>query len=221
MVANLKVKQKPSKVAWPCYRNERNSIQGNLKKIHTDVASLRLKTDVGHIQELEVKREKLGEEVNTLRQRIGSIQTEISTHQSQFDNVLRVGYKNTKIQLSRMDQQKRKLEKEVADALLERDAIKKETDELEKTRVELSKAVLSAREESKKFTSQIDSIDTELRLLDAEYEQAERLLNQLNLGTETTQMRMQNLQGQLNCSATSNPWKQRRIRLRKQKPLFE
>ncbi len=179
------------------FRNERNSIQGSLKKIHTDIASLRLKTDVAHIQELEVQREKIGEEANTLRQRIGSIQTEISTHQSQFDRVLRVSYKNTKIQLSRMDQQKGKLEKEVADALLERDTIKKETDELEKSRVELSKAVLSAREESKKFTSQIDSIDGELRLLDTEYEQAERLLNQLNLGIETTQLRMQNLQGQL------------------------
>ncbi len=179
------------------FRNERNSIQGSLKKIHTDIASLRLKTDVAHIQELEVQREKIGEEANTLRQRIGSIQTEISTHQSQFDRVLRISYKNTKIQLSRMDQQKGKLEKEVADALLERDAIKKETDELEKSRAELSKAVLSAREESKKFTSQIDSIDGELRLLDTEYEQAERLLNQLNLGIETTQLRMQNLQGQL------------------------
>ncbi len=187
------------------FRNERNSIQGNLKKIHTDVVSLRLKTDVAHIQELEVQREKLGEEANTLRQRIGSIQTEISTHQSQFDRVLRVSYKNTKIQLSRMDLQKGKLEKEVADALLERDAIKKETDELEKTRVELSKAVLSAREESKKFTSQIDSIDGELRLLDTEYEQAERLLNQLNLGTETTQMRMQNLQGQLKLYGYDQP----------------
>ena len=86
---------------------------------------------------------------------------------------------------------KGKLEKEVADALLERDTIKKETDELEKSRVELSKAVLSAREESKKFTSQIDSIDAELRLLDTEYEQADRLLNQLNLSIETTQLRLQ------------------------------
>jgi chromosome segregation protein len=61
----------------------------------------------------------------------------------------------------------------------------------------LSKAVLSAREESKKFTSQIDSIDSELRTLDSEYEQAERLLNQLQLSMETSQLRLQQLQGQL------------------------
>jgi chromosome segregation protein len=179
------------------YRNERNAIRKSHQKIHAEIAALRLKTDVAHIQELEVQREKIGEELNTLRQRLGSAQTEISTHQSQFDRVLRIGYKNTKIQISKIEQQQRKLEKEVADALQEREIIKKETDEQEKSRIDLSKAVFSAREESKKFTSQIDSIDSELRMLDSEYEQAERLLNQLQLGIETSQLRLQQFQGQL------------------------
>jgi chromosome segregation protein len=179
------------------YRNERNNIQGNLKKIHTEIGALRLKTDVTHIQELEVQREKFGEESNTLRQRLGSLQTEINTSQSQFDHVLRIGYKNTKIQLSKIDQQQEKLQKEVADSIVERDAIKKEIDVLEKSRVELSNAVLSAREESKKFTSQIDAIDAELRLLDVEYEQADRLQNQMHVSMETAQLRLQQLQAQL------------------------
>ncbi len=179
------------------YRNERNNIHVNLKKIHTEIAALRLKTNVAHIQELEVQREKFGEESNTLRQRIGSLETEINTNQSQFDHVLRVGYKNTKIQLSKLEQQQEKLQKEVADAIVERDAIKKEAEELEKRRMELSNAVLSAREESKKFTSQIDAIDAELRLLDVEYEQADKLQNQLQVSLETTQLRLQQLIAQL------------------------
>ena len=179
------------------YMNERNSIQKTLQKLHTDIANLRLKTDVTHIQELEVQREKLGEEVNTLRQNSGSTQTEISTYQSQFDRVLRNGYKNIKIQIAKVEQQQRKIEKEVAEAQAERESIRKELDEQEKSRVELSKAVFSAREESKKFTSQIDVIDAELRLLDSEYEQAERLQNQLQLGMETSQLRLQQLQSQL------------------------
>lgn len=179
------------------YRNERNSIQSSLKKLHSEITELRLKTDVGHIQELEVQREKFGEEANTLRQRLGSIQTEISTYQSQFDQVLRIGYKNTKIQLTKVEQQQEKLQKEVSEAISERDAIKKEVEELEKKRVELSSAVLSAREESKKFTSQIDNIDSELRMLDSEYEQADRLLSQLRINLETSQLRLQQLQTQL------------------------
>jgi chromosome segregation protein len=179
------------------YMNERNSIQKTLQKLHTDIANLRLKTDVTHIQELEVQREKLGEEVNTLRQNSGSTQTEISTYQSQFDRVLRNGYKNIKIQIAKVEQQQRKIEKEVAEAQAERESIRKELDEQEKSRVELSKAIFSAREESKKFTSQIDAIDAEIRLLDSEYEQAERLQNQLQLGMETSQLRLQQLQSQL------------------------
>jgi chromosome segregation protein len=147
----------------------------------------------------------VGEELNTLRQRLGSAQTEISTHQSQFDRVLRIGYKNTKIQIDKIDQQQRKLEKEVVEAISEREIIKKEADELEKSRIDLSKAVFSAREESKKFTSQIDSIDSELRLLDSEYEQTERLLNQLQLGIETSQLRLQQLQSQLRMFGYEQP----------------
>jgi len=179
------------------YRNERNSIQASLKKLHSEISELRLKTDIAHIQELEVQREKFGEEANTIRQRLGSIQTEISTYQSQFDQVLRIGYKNTKIQLTKVEQQQEKLRKEISEATLERDSIKKEVEELEKKRVELSNAVLSAREESKKFTSQIDTIDAELRLLDSEYEQADRLLSQLRINLETSQLRLQQLQTQL------------------------
>jgi chromosome segregation protein len=179
------------------FRNERNSIKGNLKKIHTEIANLRLKTDVSHIQELEVQRDKTAEILNTLRQQLGSCQTEISTWQSQFDRVLRVGYQNIKIQLSKVEQQQRRLEKEVNVALQERDAINTEIAEQEKSRVELSKVVLSAREEAKKFTSQIDSIDAELRVLDSEYEQAERLLNELQLALQTSELRLQQQQALL------------------------
>jgi len=179
------------------YRNERTNIQTHLKRIHTEISALRLKTDVEHIKELEVQREKFGEEANTLRQRIGSLQTEINTNQSQFDHVLRISYKNTKIQLTKLDQQQEKLQKEVTDAILERDQAKTEVDELEKNRIDLSNALLSAREEAQKFTPQIDTIDAELRVLDVEYDQADRLRNQLQLGMETAQLRLQQLQTQL------------------------
>jgi chromosome segregation protein len=179
------------------YTSERSAIQKEIQKLQVELADLRKKTDVGHIQELEIKREKLAEEIITLRQHIGTVQTELSTLQSQFDNVLRVGYQNSKIQLSKVEQQQRKVEKEVAEALQERESLKQEISELEKSRVELSKAVFSAREEAQKFTAQIDAIDNELRSLDAEYEEVDRLLNQLQLGVQTYQLQLQQHQNQL------------------------
>jgi chromosome segregation protein len=179
------------------YKSERDAIKKDIQKLLIELSEYRRKTDVAHIQELEVQREKLGEELNTLRQKLGSIQTELSTCQSQFDNVLRVGYQNSKIQLTKVEQQQKKVEKEVNDAILERDAVKLELAEQEKQRVDLSNAVLSAKEDSKKFTSEIDTIDSELRTLDSEFEQADQLYNQLHLGIQTARLQLSQYQNQL------------------------
>jgi chromosome segregation protein len=179
------------------HRAERNSIQKEMRKLQNSLAALRRKTDPTHIQEMEIEREKLAEEIISLRQNLGTIQTDISTLQSQFDNVLRVGYKNAKIQLAKVRQQLRKVEKEVETALQDRESLKLELSELENNRIELSKTVLSAREESKKFTAQIDDIDEELHKLDPEYEQADRLLNQLQLKTQTSSLQLEQHQNQL------------------------
>jgi chromosome segregation protein len=179
------------------HRAERSSIQKKMRKLQNELASLRRKTDPANIQEMEVKRERLAEENITLRQKLGTIHTEISTLQSQFDNVLRVGYQNAKIQLAKVEQQLRKVEREVEEALQERESLKQELVELEKSRVELSKTVLSARDEAKKFTAQIDDIDKELRKLDPEYEQADRLLNQVQLSIQTSMLQLEQHRNQL------------------------
>jgi chromosome segregation protein len=179
------------------HRAEVSSIKKEMRKLQNELASLRQKADPTFIQEIEIKREKLAEEIISLRQKLGTIQTEISTLQSQFDNVFRVGYKNAKIQLSKVEQQLRKVEKEVGAALQVRESLKQELTELEKTRVELSKTVLSAREETKKFTVQIDDIDKELRKVDSEYEPADRLLNQLQLKIQTSLLQLEQYQNQL------------------------
>jgi chromosome segregation protein len=187
------------------YRSERDAIRKDLVKRQTLLAEMRQKTDVGHIQELEIKREQLAEEINTLRQKLGTVQVEYSTLQSKFDNVLRVGYENAKIQLVKVEQQQRKVEKESAEAVQERESLKNEIAELEKSRVELSKAVFSAREEAKKFTTQIDAIDTELRLYDAEYEQAEMLWNQLQLSVQTCGLKLSQYMNQLRSFGFEKP----------------
>jgi len=196
-IARLEKEAENEKKQMWLRRAERSSIQKKMRKLQNELAALRRKTDLSHIQELEVKRETLGEEIITLRQKLGTIQTEASTLQSQFDNVLRIGYKNSKIQLAKVEQQLRRVEKEVEVALQERGSLKHELSELEKSRVELSRTVFSAREEAKKFTAQIDDIDKELRKLDSEYEQADRLLNQLQLNMQTSLLQLGQYRNQL------------------------
>jgi chromosome segregation protein len=196
-IAKLEKEVENEKALMWKHRAESSSIQKEIRKLQNALVALRRKADPSYIQELEVKREKLAEEIIVLRQKLGTVQTEISTLQSKFDNVLRVGYQNAKIQLAKVEQQLRKVEKEVEEAAKERESLKLEIAELEKSRVELSKTVLSAREEAKKFTSQIDDIDKELRKLDSEYEQADRLLNQLQLNIQTSMLQLEQYRSQL------------------------
>ncbi len=179
------------------HRAESSSIQKEIRKFQIELSSLRRKTDPATIQDMEVRREKLAEEIITQRQKLGTVQTELATLQSQFDKVLRIGYQNSKIQVNKVEQQLRKVEKDVEQAFQEREALKQELGELEKSRIELSKSVLSAREESKKFTGEIDEIDKELRTLDSEYEQADRLFNQLQLGVQTSMLQLDQYRSQL------------------------
>ena len=196
-IERLKKEIENEKTQMWLHRAERSSIQKGMRKLQGELATLRRKTDPSNIQEMEVKRERLAEESITLRQKLGTIQTEISTLQSQFDNVLRVGYQNAKIQLAKVEQQLRRVEKEVEEALQERESLKQDLAELEKSRVELSRTVLSSRDEAKKFTAQIDDIDKELRKLDPEYEQADRLLNQVQLSIQTSLLQLEQYRNQL------------------------
>src|SRR5271157_310412 len=201
--ANKEIETEKSQM-W-IHRAERSTIQKELRKLQTELATLRKKADPGHIQEMETYREKLAEEIITFRQKLGAAQTEASTLQSQFDNVLRVGYQNSKIQVSKVNQQMNRVEKEVKGALDERESLKQELGELEKTRVQLSKTVFSAREEAKKFTTQIDDIDKELKKLDAEYEPVERLLNQLQLNVQTSMLQLEQRRNQLRLLGYEQP----------------
>jgi chromosome segregation protein len=187
------------------HRAERSTITKEIRKLQNELSTLRKKTDPGHIQEMEVTREKLSEEIITLRQKLGTSQTEMSTLQSQFDNVLRMGYQNSKIQTSKVETQVRRVEKELQDALQQREILKQELLQLEKSRVELSKSVFSAREEAKKFTGQIDEIDKELRKLDAEYEQVDRLHNQLQLNSQTSLLQLEQYRNQLKMFGHEQP----------------
>ncbi len=171
-------------------KTQRTAIRKERKKLRGKLAELRQKIDPTHLQELEVQRDKLAENIIALRQNLGTIETELSTLQSKYDNVLKLGYENVKVQLRKVEKQLSVVEEEADEATQEKEQLKEELVKLEKSREELSETVLSAREEAKKFTAQIDDIDKELKKLDAEYEQAERLRNQLQLSLQTSQLRL-------------------------------
>jgi len=169
---------------------QRTALQKEMQKLRNEMAELRRKTDPVQIQEMEIQRERLGEEVIELRQRSGSIETNLATLESKFKNVLKIGADNIRIQLRKVKWQISTVEKEVEEAHLQKETLEKDLLELESTKEELSRTVLTAREESKKFTFQIDDIDKKLHRLDAVYERSDQLFNELQLSLQTYELQL-------------------------------
>jgi chromosome segregation protein len=169
---------------------QRGSLQKEITKLREELTDLRRKTDPFQIQEMEVQREKLGDENVELRQRLGETETAFSTLESKFKNVLKIGADNIRIQLGKLNWQISTVEKEVEEARQQKETLEKELLELEKTKEEMSRSVLTAKEESKKFSSQIDDIDKKLLHLDAEYERSDKLFDELQLSLQTYQLQL-------------------------------
>jgi len=163
------------------YKLSRVRILSEERKLRRQLTELRKKTDMVEIQNMEVRRDDLGNEIMKLREKTGSVKSDMSTMESKIENVLNTSLKNASIQLGKVMHQIASLEKEVERDILGKEEIERQIKELEKRKEVLSATILGAKEEAKKFVSQIDSIDEQLQRLDKEYDQANLLLNQLRL----------------------------------------
>ncbi|MEA2090386.1 MAG: chromosome segregation protein SMC [Thermoproteota archaeon] len=192
---------------------ERKAVAKQMWKLRSQLAALRRKTDPVQIQKMEVQRNKLSEETIGLRQELVSVKTELSTLQSKYDNVLRLARKNIKVQLRKVENQLAREKREVKEALEHKEHLKEVVSKLEKEREELSHTVLYAKDESKKFTTKIDSIDEKLDKINKEYEQADQIYNQLKLDVQTSQFRLEQHQSRLRELGYEKPLKVTRKQL--------
>jgi chromosome segregation protein len=196
-VLDVKNRLEKEKTQMGVQRAQRSALSKETQKLRSELAALRRKVDPSHIQELEVQRGRLGDELVVLGQRLSTVESELSTSRAKLEQVLKIGYENVKIQLRKVERQLATLESEVKEAIQEKVTLESELSKLENSKEELTRSVLTAREESKKFTDQIDDVDKQLHRIDDEYEHAERLLNQLQLNLQTLQMQLDQRRSQL------------------------
>jgi chromosome segregation protein len=190
-VAKINEKREEKKTQMGVLRGQRNALKKEMVTLREDLSELRLKTDPARIQEMEIQREKLGEAIIEFRQRLGSAETNIATFESTYGNVLKISADNIRIQLRKLKRQISTVEEEVETSSMKKEALEKELLELENSKEELSRTVLNAKEESKKFTSEIDDIDKKLQRLDSVYERSDRLYNELQFNLQTSKMKLE------------------------------
>jgi len=179
------------------HRKQRADAQEKMLKLRRELDALRRKTDPSQIQEMEFQRERLGETIMGWRQKLGGVEAELSTLRSNLEKVLSVGSNNLRVQLRRLEQQLSATKEGVEEALQQREKLEGEFSKLEQSKEELSRSVLTAKDEARRFTSQIDDIDQQLRELDGQYERASGLSNQLQISLQTLQMQLDQHRHQL------------------------
>jgi len=187
-VQAVKSRLEKKKTEMGVQKAQRSAMNKEMQKLRGELAGLRRRVDPSHIQELEVTRGKLGDELVEKGQKLSGVESSLNTAQAKLNNVLKIGYTNARIQIKKVERQIRIIEDEVKEAIEEKIADENELKKLEATKEELTRSVLTARKESQKFTDQIDDIDKQLQRLDSEYEHADRLLNQLQLNHQTLQL---------------------------------
>jgi len=155
------------------------------RSLREELELLRKNVDLSESQEREQKREVLGNELIALRQNLSQVETELSTLQSKLETVLKAELENAYTQRDKASNQMSTLEREINEFSAEKEAIQNKIKELEANKNQLSNSLLNIKGESKKYTSQIDEIDSKLHVLEEEYEQADRLLDELRLNLQT------------------------------------
>ncbi len=190
-VSSINEKREERKTQMGVIKGQHVSLKKEIGALREELAELRLKTDPARIQEMEIQREKLGEEIIESLQRMGKVETNLATLQSTYKNILKIGADNIRIQLRKLKGQISIVEEEVASARKEKEALEKELMELENSKEELSRTVLNAKEESKKFTSEIDDIDKKLQRLDSVYERSDKLYNKLQFRLQSSKMKLE------------------------------
>jgi chromosome segregation protein len=190
-VSKIGEKREEEKTQLGNLRNQHSELQKEMENLREEIAELRLKTNPARIQEMEIERERIGNEIIELRQVMGNTETNIATLESTYGNVLKMGADNIRIQLRKMKAQISTVEEEVNVSIKEKVALEEELLELGNSKEKLSRTVLNAKQESQKFTVQIDDIDKKLQRLDAIYERSDKLYTELQFTLQTCELKLE------------------------------
>ncbi|MCW4035523.1 MAG: AAA family ATPase [Candidatus Bathyarchaeota archaeon] len=190
-VSKITENRESEKTQLGILRQQRNELKRDIDKLREELADLRMRMDPARIQEMEMEREKIGNELMGSRQVIGNTETNVATLQSKFDNILKVGADSIRIQLRKMKSQIVTVEQEIEEATHEKENLEKKLVDLEQTKEALTKTVLNAKQESKKYTVQLDDLNKRLQELDSIYERSDRLYNELHFNLQTSEMQLQ------------------------------
>ncbi|MEM3715763.1 MAG: hypothetical protein QW145_01225 [Candidatus Bathyarchaeia archaeon] len=146
---------------------------------------------------IDTKRESLASELIALKQKYSHVESEISVEKSKIEAILKRNIKELDDRINETSTRIIGLEKEIDEATKENDETLKRIRELEDLERNISEEISGFRERIKGFMSEIDALDNELALLEREYENGIKILNDLEIKLQTINLRINQLKERL------------------------
>ncbi len=204
-IANLSNQIKKDREQIASFEIRLREINDMEKLIKEELQRVKNEVDLLKMHDAETQREKIMHEIILLKENYNNVEYEISTLKSKIENILKRSLENLTSQINDISKQISAAEKEIEETLKEREETKKRIEDLEREKEEIDKELISAKEETKKFTSQIDALDYELMKLEKEYEESIRELNELKLKMQTMKLQMNRYWEQLKMRGYEKP----------------
>ncbi|MEM2309114.1 MAG: chromosome segregation protein SMC [Candidatus Bathyarchaeia archaeon] len=189
-IADLMGRIEGDRAQLASYEERLREIGERERALSEELKRLREEISLLNLHDKDSKRETIAREIILLKQKYNGVESEISALRSKIENALKVSLKNIAAQIEDISGQISSLEDNVASAIREREEVERRIEELERMRMEISRDLEGAKEEVKKFTSELDTLENEILRLDRDYEDGVRALNELRLKLQTLNLRV-------------------------------
>lgn len=167
------------------------------KSLSENLERLRSEVDLLKIRDANARRESIANEIVALKHKYSKIESEISIERSKVDSVLKRNLGNLATQIDDVSTRIISLEKEIEEAVKKDAETRRRIRELEDLEKNLSEEISGFRERIKNFMSEIDALDSELAVLEKEYENGIKILNDLEIKLQAANLRVDQLRERL------------------------
>ncbi|MDW8048981.1 MAG: chromosome segregation SMC family protein [Nitrososphaerota archaeon] len=155
------------------------------EQLRKELEDLRNDREIDGVHLKEEELESLRNELMSLKEKLGTVRTDISSIRSRIDDVLKVMLENAVRQVREATNRISITEREIDESTKEKENLLNEIKKREEEKEMLLTSLINAKEQTKSFAAEMEAVDTRLGILDKEYEETDKLLDELRLNLQT------------------------------------
>jgi chromosome segregation protein len=177
--------------------SRQREVAQQLHSLRVEATSIRKKLSPETIAQLEGENATLEAEINDLQRKSIDYESKIATLESNIKNIFTPSLETIQGEMLGINRNIQRFQKEAEEAtkLLEETTLRLK--ELESAKEQLSKMLLSKKEESKKFADQIEIINRQIQKVDREFASLNEPINQLRQDVLRYQLELEHCQNEL------------------------